>query len=106
MFFVWLIATIANFFLTPLASINTLLPAIANITNGLGINSTPVFYMFMQGATNTCVLPYEIAMPMLMFSYGLCSLKQFVKAMGLITIANIVFLMVVMVPYWNFIGLL
>lgn len=106
MFFVWLIATIANFFLTPLASINTLLPAIANITSGMGIPSTPVFYMFMQGATNTCVLPYEIAMPMLMFSYGLVSLKQFVKAMGLITIANAVFLMVIMVPYWHLIGLI
>lgn len=106
LFFVWLIATIANFFLTPLASINTLLPAISNITNSLGMASTPVFYMFMQGATNTAVLPYEIAMPMLMFSYGMCSLKQYVKVMGLITLANAAFMMAVMVPYWNLIGLL
>lgn len=105
-FFVWVIACVANFFLTPLASINTLLPAIVEITEGLGIPATPVFYTFMQGATNTCVLPYEIAMPMLMFSYGMCSLKQFVKAMGLITVLNVIFLMAVMVPYWNLIGIL
>ncbi len=106
MFFVWLISCVANFFLTPLASINTLLPAIVNITHGLGINDTAIFYSFMNGAVNTCVLPYEIAMPMLMFSYGMCSLKQFVKAMGLITILNGVFIVAVMVPYWNLIGLL
>lgn len=106
MFFVWLISCLANFFLTPLASINALLPAVANITNSLGIPDLPVFYMFMQGATNTCVLPYEIAMPMLMFSYGMINLKQFVKAFGLVTILNIVFLMAVMVPYWHLIGIL
>lgn len=105
MFLVWLIACIANFFLTPLASINTLLPSIVSITDSLGIATTPVFYMFMQGATNTCVLPYEIAMTMLMYSYGMMNLKQFVKAMGLITVLNIVFLMIVMVPYWHLIGL-
>ena len=64
------------------------------------------FYTFLQGATNTCVLPYEIAMPLFMFSYGMCSLKQFVKAMGLITVLNGIFVVAVMVPYWNLIGLL
>ncbi len=106
MFFVWVIATFANFFLTPLASINTLLPAIVGITDGLGIPTTPVFYMFMQGATNSCFLPYEIAMPMLMFSYGMCSLKQFFKALGLISVINVGFMMAVMVPYWHMIGIL
>ena len=106
MFFVWLFACVANFFLTPLASINTLLPAVVEITHELGIPELPVLYTFLQGATNTCVLPYEIAMPLFMFSYGMCSLKQFVKAMGLITVLNGIFVVAVMVPYWNLIGLL
>ena len=105
MFFVWLIATLANFFLTPLASINTLLPSIVEITESMGMATTPVFYMFMQGVTNTCVLPYEVAMPMMMYSYGMVNMKQFVKTMGLITILNGVYMVAVMVPYWHLIGL-
>ncbi|MCR5784994.1 MAG: anion permease [Eubacterium sp.] len=101
---IWFVGVIANFFLTPLAAQNALLPSVVEIGHNAGLNTLPIVYMFRQGV-NQLLLPYEIAMPMFMFSYGMVSLKQFVKVMGVLMIANFIFLMAVMIPYWSFIGI-
>ena len=51
------------------------------------------------------MFPYEMAVPMLMFSYGMMSLKQFFKVNAILLVCNGIFMMLIMVPYWSMIGL-
>ena len=60
--------------------------------------------MFQQGV-NQVMFPYEMAVPMLMFSYGMMSLKQFFKVNAILLVCNGIFMMLIMVPYWSMIGL-
>ena len=104
LFLVWLIGVIANFFLTPLAAISSLTAPLVSIGNSVGLNTLPIIYAFRNGVSQL-LMPYEIAPCLLMFSYGMCSLKQFAKVMGIVLILNGLFLIAVMVPYWSLIGL-
>lgn len=51
-------------------------------------------------------MPYEYALYMICFSYGLIHIKNFIKAFGIKMILNLVYIFVVAVPYWMLIGLL
>lgn len=104
-FMIWLVGVIANFMLTPLAAQAALINPLVGIGNSIGISTEVVVYIFRQGV-NQLLLPYEIAVPMLMFSYGTMSLKQFMKVNGVAMITNLIFVMAVMVPYWLLIGIL
>ena len=104
-FLIWLIGVVANFFLTPLAAMSSLIAPLVSIGETVGLDPIPIIYAFRNGVSQ-CLLPYEIAPTLLLFSYGMVSLKQFVKVMGTVLVLNGVFIMLVMVPYWTLIGLM
>ena len=102
---VWLIAVIVNFLLTPLAAMASLGAPLTQIAQTLGINPYPVLYAFYQGL-DQLLLPYECALYLIPFSYGMMSLGDFMKGLAMKMVVAFLYLMVIGIPYWYLIGLL
>ncbi len=102
---VWLIAVLVNFLLTPLAAMASLGAPLARIAENVGMNPYPVLYTFYQGL-DQLLLPYECALYLIPFSYGLMSLRDFMKGMAMKMAVAFLYLMILGIPYWKFIGLL
>ncbi len=104
-FITWLLAVVLNLLMTPLAAIATFSLPIAQIACDFGINPVPVLYTFVQGLDQV-FLPYEYLNYLFAFSFGLVSTKQFLQFFTIKTALNIVYIMLIAVPFWMLIGLL
>ncbi|AET66910.1 di-/tricarboxylate transporter [Desulfosporosinus orientis DSM 765] len=102
---IWLLCVGSNFLLTPLAIMATFTVPLTQVAINLGMNPLPIFYTIFQGI-DQIVMPYEYALVLIFFSFGLIRLKDFIKIFSLKMVLNLVFLVVVMYPYWKLLGLL
>ncbi len=105
MFLVLVLGGLGNFVLTPLAILATLTAPITQLAAELGIPHLPVWYTLMT-STNLIVLPYEYIAYLFTFSFGLMSMKDFIKVYSIKSICMIIFTLVVALPWWRFIGIL
>ena len=105
MMLVWVISVVLNLILTPLAIWATLSAPLANIALALGMDPLAFMYIMNYG-TDQIFMPYEYALYLIYFSFGLIYFKDFVKLFTVKTILNGIFLVMVMIPYWKLIGLL
>ncbi|WP_297597161.1 SLC13 family permease [uncultured Cetobacterium sp.] len=101
----WLIGVIVNFLLTPLAAASALTQPLIEAAIENGISPTVIINSYAIGLEQI-IFPYEYVLPLMMFSYGVMSLKEFVKIYLLKMILSIIFLLVICVPYWGMLGLL
>lgn len=104
-FAVWLVAVLVNFLLTPLAAMASLTVPMIDLAVQIGVNPQPVIFTFMQGL-NQVILPYEYALVLLMYSFGMISMKNLMKVFGARMVANLVFILVIALPYWKLVGIL
>ena len=98
------VGVIVNFVLTPLAAQGAMFVPLSTIGTSLGLSPNIVLYVFQNGV-NQALLPYEIALAMFYYSFGLVSLKQFFKAGLIMLVTNFIWVFAVMVPYWHLIGI-
>ncbi len=101
---IWVICVIANFPLTPMAIYATFTLAFTEIGMQLGINPFAIFYTIQAGSAEI-LFPYQWALPLFYVSFGLISTKDFMRIWGVKMAMSIVFLMLIVVPYWKLIGL-
>lgn len=101
----WVIGVIVNFLLTPLAAASALTQPLVEAAIENGISPTVILNSYAVGLEQI-IFPYEYVLPLMMFSYGVMSLKEFVKIYILKMILSIIFLLVICVPYWGMLGLL
>lgn len=102
--FVWLFGVLVNFVLTPLAAVAGLTTPLLESGIKAGHNPLPILYTFLQGVEQI-LLPYENATVLFLYGYGLITMKNFLKAFGFRMVLNLIFLLVVCVPYWSILGL-
>ncbi len=102
---VWLMSVTANFLMTPLAIWASFSAPLAELAMSLGIDPRALFYTIFQG-TDQIILPYEYILVLIYFSFGLITIKDFAKFFSVKMVLNIIFVVVIMVPWWNMIGLL
>lgn len=105
LFIVWLIAVLTNFLLTPLAAMAALGAPITQMAIDLGVGVNPVLYTFFNGL-DQIIMPYEYALYMICFSYGLIYLKDFMKAFGMKMVLSCIYLFLIAIPYWMMLGIL
>jgi sodium-dependent dicarboxylate transporter 2/3/5 len=103
--FVWFLTVAANFLMTPLAIWAALSAPLAKLAISLGIDPRAFFYTIFQG-TDQIILPYEYILVLIFFSFGLIRVRDFARFFSIKMVFNIVFITVIMVPYWKLIGLL
>ena len=101
----WLIGIIANFFMTPLAIFSAFAAPFTQIALNLEINPG-VLYQALIYAGDQVILPYENSFYMIIFSFGLLSMKDFAKGFAVKMAVNFICLLVIIIPYWHLIGLL
>lgn len=101
----WLLAVVLNVMMTPLAAIATFSLPIAQIALDYGISPLPIFYAFFQGLDQV-FLPYEYLNYLFAFAFGLVTTKQFLSFFSVKMLLNIVYLLLIAVPFWMVIGLL
>lgn len=101
----FVVSAVANFILTPLAIIFSLSQAFAEMALALGINPLPVMYALNFG-TDVYMFPYEFAILLLCYSFGLMEYKTTVKVLAARFVGAFVVMAVVCLPCWYFMGLL
>lgn len=103
--FVYILCFLLNFLLTPLDVISAMAIPLAAIRSIVGFDFSAINYVVIQ-AVDQIILPYESAAYLIFFSFGLIKFTDFVKFMSLKTVLNFIFVFLIMVPYWQFIGLM
>jgi len=99
----WLLAVILNFVMTPLAAVSCLSGPLAGIVNTMDVSIIPVMYAWNQGLEQI-ILPYEYALILLAFGYGYISLKHFIGFFSIRMVANILFILILYLPFWMIVG--
>ncbi|WP_242948691.1 SLC13 family permease [Caloramator quimbayensis] len=99
------IGTVANFFMTPFAMLGSLSIPFAQIAVSLGMSPIAAV-MILLLSCEILLLPYQSAGNLIMYSYGLMPMKDFIKQEGLKALIMIVGFILVMYPLWNLFGLM
>lgn len=71
----------------------------------MNVNPLPLFYAFNFGL-DQYIFPYEAVYFLYIFITGKVQLKHIMVALGIRTVLVGIFVAVVAVPYWKFIGLI
>ena len=101
----WLLAVLVNFALTPLAAMASFGVPITDIALSLNMQPYAILYAFNNGLDQV-LFPYEYAIYLIYFSFGMLTMKDFVKFFSTKMVLAFIFLIVLVIPYWTLIGLL
>lgn len=101
---VLLIGGLGNFVLTPLAILATFTGPVTQLAAELGINHLSTWYT-LSVSTNLLALPYEYVAYLFTYSFGLMTMKDFVKVYSIKSILLILFTLFIAVPWWKFVGI-
>ena len=71
----------------------------------MGLNPMAIYY-FMMNACDQILMPYEYALYMIFFGFGLIHLKDFMKIMGTKMIFNFIMVFGLLLTWWKFVGFL
>ena len=100
-----LIGIVANLLLTPMAMITALTPIIVTICADMGISPWgPI--MSLVYSTDMYFLPHEVTALVLLFGFGMITMKDFFKLATIKTAVYFVGFIAVQIPYYYLIGLL
>lgn len=105
LFFLYVLCIVLNFLMTPIAIAAAFTLPFVEIATQMGLNPHAML-LFMIQALDQVFLPYEYVMYLVVFSFGMISIKDFVKIMTLKTICCTLYLFFLLLPFWHFIGFL
>ena len=99
-----LLGTLANFAMTPVAMLVSLSGPLAVLATSVGLPVT--FAMFaLAHATDMIFLPYEFVPYLIFFSFGFCSMVDFIKLNTVRVLSYFVFFGAIMIPFWLLLGI-
>lgn len=103
--FEWILLVGCNFLLTPLAMQAAFTVPLVQIGMSLGINPMAVYYIMLHGC-DQIIMPYEYALYLIFFSFGLIHIKDFMKVMGAKMVLDAIFVFALLIPFWKLVGFL
>ena len=102
--FVMFIGMIANLFMTPFAMISCLAAPLTQIAVDMGINPL-VNLLSLLMSVDLMFMPYEGTSVLVLFGFGMISLKDFVKFSTWKIVLYYIFAAAILIPYWKLLGL-
>lgn len=102
---VFAIVFILNFFMTPMAIFALMTAPILALATELGFSAIPFAYA-INACSEAIVLPYEYVPYLIVFSFGMITVKDFFKANIMRSILFFAGFLLILVPYWMLIGIL
>ena len=100
----WLLGFVANIFMTPATLMTLFCPLLAPLAETLGYSANIVAYVLYH-AGNAVIFPYENGTLLVMYSFGMLSMRKFIKGAVAISILDILWILILGVPYWTLLGL-
>ena len=76
-----------------------------NIANTMGVNPIGLLMIFMN-ASAALLFPYETGSEMLLYSYNLVSMKNFIISLAIRSLVLFVGLFICYVPWYTLVGIL
>ncbi len=101
---VLLFGTVANLLLTPAAMASLLPTVLANIYQVLGYNPMCSILTVVY-SLDMIFLPHEVTAYLVMFGFGMMSMKQFIKFYGAKTLFTLIFFGLIQIPWWILLGI-
>lgn len=99
------ITFVLNFFMTPLAIWSLMTVPLCDIALNIGMSIRPVCYALVM-CSEAIVLPYEYVPYLIVYSFGMISMGDFLKLNVIRCILYLIGFMALLVPYWMLIGIL
>ena len=94
-----------NLLMTPMAIYALLIAPVCMLVVDLGFSAIPFAYA-INACSEAILFPYEYTPYLILFSFGMMSMKDFIKFNTMRSIVFFIGYMIVLVPYWLLIGLL
>ncbi len=104
-FLVLVIVALGNIVLTPYAMAGALSAPLTALALSLGLNPEAIMLTFLTGA-DIFFFPHEIAVLVAIFSFGLISMKDFIKYATIKTAIGLIFFLLIQFPYWLLLGII
>lgn len=101
---VFVIVFIFNFLMTPMAIFSLVTQPLCMLAATAGLSAIPFLYS-IAGCAESIIFPYEFASYLYIYSFGMITMKDFIKINMVRTIIFFIGFLTILVPYWLFIGL-
>ncbi len=102
---VFLITFILNFFMTPIAIWALITAPLCDIALSINLAIKPCIYALVM-CSEAIILPYEYVPYLIVYSFGMISMNDFIKISILRCILFMLGFAVVMIPFWTIIGIM
>lgn len=102
---IWLLTFALNFVMTPLAIMSTITVPVCEIALSLNIDPTVYTYAILHGC-EALIFPYEYVAYLVVYSFGMMTMKEFIKMNALRSLISLIGFGVLCIPYWSLIGLM
>lgn len=93
-----------NFLMTPTAIWALITQPLLQIAQALDIGALPMIYALVH-CSEAIIFPYEYVPYLLVFSFGMISMKDFIKMSLVRCVIYALGLMLLLIPYWQLIGI-
>ncbi len=103
---IFLVCAGMNLILTPYAIYAAFTGPLAELVIQLGMNSPVFIYYVLAFAGDALILPYESVGYLLFFSMGLITLKDWFKLYSLKLVLQGLWMVLICVPWWKFVGIM
>ena len=100
-----ILGLVGNMLLTPLALVTTLAGPVVQIGSELGMGMMAPL-MSLYYTVDILFFPHEVPTYLILFSFGIMSMKQFIGLHALKNALFFVFFGVVIIPWWHLIGIM
>jgi di/tricarboxylate transporter len=105
LFIIFAIVFVLNFIMTPLAIYSLISAPILMLVTQLGLEPAAFAYA-ISACSEAIILPYEYVPYLIVYAFGMISMKDFIKWNIFRSIVFFGGIFVVLVPYWYLIGVL
>ena len=96
---------IGNMLMTPLALVSGLTVPIVELCNSIGVNPIGMCFIFWLSCMSI-LLPYETTTALLMYSYNMMSIKEFIKIFLVKTVITFIATFAIFIPWLYVVGAL
>lgn len=102
--FIMFVGMIANLFMTPFAMISCFSAPLTQIALDMGIDPL-INLLSLLLSVDLMFFPYEGTSVLVLFGFGMISLKDFIKFSTWKIVLYFVFAAIILIPYWKLLGL-
>ena len=100
----WFFGVLFNFVMTPVAATAAFCVPLASLAEAVGMNVHATLFSFTMGVEQL-IFTYEWAPILFIFSFGMFTTKQFMKYGAVRMAVSLLFMLVIVLPYWMLVGM-